>query len=127
MPDAWSLPSRKKPRLKEIASMRHALTRLRLRQQNLAFAGTAGVSGGSRGNGADEFVPAFRDTETGHTVIARYADGRPAPMHLLDGLPAEWAVSQDCNGCITAVKSSIVAGFVRNGAFFTREEAASCH
>jgi hypothetical protein len=33
-------------------------------------------------------------------------------------------LSKDGNGRITAVKSSVIAGFVRGGRFYTREEAA---
>jgi hypothetical protein len=100
--------------------MRNAVTRATLRHQNRAFAGTAGVSAGS----GPAYVPAFRDGDSGHIAVARYADGRPAPMHLLDGLPAEWAVARDGRGRITAVKGSVVGGFLRNGVFFTRDEVA---
>jgi hypothetical protein len=47
-----------------------------------------------------------------------------APIHLLCGLPAEWVVSRDAAGGVSAVKPSIVAGFLRDGRFYTREEAA---
>jgi hypothetical protein len=46
-------------------------------------------------------------------------------MHILDGVPNEWVTERDGSGRIAAVKSSIVAGFVRNGIFYTREEASS--
>lgn len=102
--------------------MRHGLTRRRLQSDNARFAGTAGVSAANRSLG---FLPAFRDTESGRCELARYVDGRPAPVHLLEGLPDEWAVSRDGDSRrITAVKASIVAGFVRDGAFFTREQVA---
>ncbi len=101
--------------------LRGALTTRALRQQNLAFKGTGGVSGGNRSQG---FAPAFLDTETGRVYPARFADGRPAPMHLLDGLPQELIVSRDtASGCL-AVKRSVVAGFVQAGQFYTREQAA---
>jgi hypothetical protein len=103
--------------------MGHALTRTTLRRQNRTYAGTAGISA----NCPRAYVPAFRDAETGRIVIARYADGRPAPMHLLEGLPAEWAVSRDANGSISAVKGTVVAGFLRNGVFYTRDEVAGGH
>jgi hypothetical protein len=102
--------------------MRHGLTRSMLRSQNREYGDTPGVSANNRAHG---FVPAFCDTETGRTVIARYADGRPAPMHLLEGLPEGWVVSRDANGRAAAVKASVTAGFLRNGVFYTREEVAN--
>lgn len=92
-----------------------------LDSENREFAGTLGVSGNNRDGG---FRAAFRDTATGRVLLARFADGRPAPMHLLEGLPREWALSFDEVGCPSQLKSSIVAGFVRGRWFFTREEAA---
>jgi hypothetical protein len=94
-----------------------------LRRQNLAFKGTGGVSAGNRSQG---FAPAFLDTETGSVYLARFADGRPAPMHLLDGLPRELIVSRDAAGHCLAVKRSLVAGFAQAGLFYTREQAACC-
>jgi hypothetical protein len=47
-----------------------------------------------------------------------------APIHLLSGLPPEWVVTRDAAGGVSAVKPSIVAGFLRDGRFYTREEAA---
>jgi len=99
------------------------LTAQALRRQNLAFRGTGGVSAGNRCRG---FAPAFLDTETGGVYLARFADGRPAPVHLLDGLPGELIVSRDPAGRCRDVKRSVVAGFVRAGRFYTREQAACC-
>lgn len=97
------------------------LTDERLRRENLAFAGTRGVSAN---NWAFGFVPAFRDTDTGRVEIARLANGRPAPMHIIEGLPTDWAAAR-VDGRVCALKASIVAGFLRNGVFYTREEAAA--
>ena len=99
------------------------LTTSVLRQQNLAFQGTGGVSAGNRSQG---FVPAFLDTETGMIHLARYADGRPAPLHLLDGLPQELVVNRDAAGRCVAASRSLIAGFVQAGLFYTREQAARC-
>lgn len=104
-------------------SPKAALSTQVLRRQNLAFKGTGGVSAGNRSQG---FAPAFLDTETGSVYLARFADGRPAPMHLLDGLPRELIVSRDAAGRCLAVKRSLVAGFVQAGRFYTREQAACC-
>ena len=99
------------------------LTAETLRQQNYAFQGTRGVSAGNRSYG---FVPAFLDRETGVVHRACYADGQPAPIHLLDGLPAEWVLSRDACGKCIGIKHSIIAGFMRDGIFYTREQAARC-
>jgi hypothetical protein len=100
-----------------------ALTRKTLRQQNDVFRGTRGVSGCNRSSG---FVPAFCDSETGRIELARFANGNPAPMHLLEGLPAEWAEDRDACGRIVAARASLIAGFLKGGRFYTREEAAAC-
>ena len=91
-------------------------------KQNLAFAGTNGVSENNR---RQRFLPAFRDEETGRVELARFANGKVAPAHLIVGLPSEWATARGKDGSILAVKSSITAGFVRDAEFFTREQAAA--
>jgi hypothetical protein len=97
------------------------LTRNRLRRENLAFSGTGGVSAGSR---SGRFAPAFRDDTSGRVAISSYADGTPAPMHLMEGLPEEWIAARDEHGRPCALQPGIVAGFVRDGEFYTREQAA---
>ncbi len=99
-----------------------ALTARTLRRQNQVFHGTGGVSAENRTLG---FVPAFRDTQTGAVYRACFADGRPAPMHLLDGLPSVVVESRDPTGRVIALKSSVQAGFLRAERFYTREQAAA--
>ncbi len=98
------------------------LTTRTLRRQNRVFRGTGGVSAENRTLG---FVPAFLDTQTGAVYRACFADGRPAPMHLLDGLPSAVVASRDPTGRVTALKSSVQAGFLRAERFYTREQAAA--
>jgi hypothetical protein len=93
-----------------------------LHQETLAYTGTCGES---RQAGCAGFVPAFRDSTTGRVEIARLADGSPAPVHLISHLPDDWAACRDAEGRVTAVRSGIVAGFVRGDVFYTREEAAA--
>lgn len=102
--------------------MNNLLTSETLRRQNLAFAGTAGVSEQNRSSG---FRPAFYDAASGRVELARFANGLPAPMHLLDGLPDSWVAQRDRTGRVTALKASVVAGFVRGDLFYTREQAAA--
>ncbi|MGH8507279.1 MAG: hypothetical protein ACREVH_00965 [Gammaproteobacteria bacterium] len=98
------------------------LSKAALVEQNRRFVRTGGVSAGNRIHG---FHPAFFDRETGTIYIARFSDGRPAPMHLLDGLPAKLVVERLPSGHVAAVKRSVEAGFVKDGSFITREEAAA--
>jgi len=92
-----------------------------LRQQNIWFSGTTGISKHNRRMG---FIPAFLDTHSGISVISRFADGRPAPIHVLEGLPKQWIIALDDTGHVTAVRESVIAGFTRANRFYTREEAA---
>jgi hypothetical protein len=92
-----------------------------LRDQNECFCGTGGVSDGNRGLG---FAPAFLDADTGEIHRARFGNGQPAPCHVLDGLPAALVRERTACGRVLAVKASVVAGFVRDGRFLTRAEAA---
>lgn len=92
-----------------------------LRAENEIWAGTGGIS---ENNSGARFVPAFRDMDSGRVELARREDGQPAPMHLLCCLPEEWVTARDAQGQILALKDSVVAGFVRDGVFYTRAEAA---
>ena len=83
------------------------MTQQVLERENVAFQNTGGRSQENSGAG---FRPAFQGAE-GTVYESRFANGALAPCHLIDGLPTE-------------VRGSVVSGFVRNGQFFTREEAA---
>lgn len=103
--------------------MRAFLTGGVLRDQNRRYAGTGGRSEENAGAG---FRPAFMDVDTRRVYESRFADGRPAPFHLLDGLPDELVVERAPGGRIAAIKSTVIAGFVRAARFYSREEAARC-
>lgn len=90
--------------------------------ENNSFADTQGVSKNCRDR---HFVPAFKDQLTGETHASVFEDGRPAMIHLLDGLPEHWVVSRDKDQHVTAVLGTIVSGFLRDGVFFTREEVVA--
>ncbi len=98
------------------------LTRPRLKLENQRFEGTGGISVGNRPYG---FLPAFRDSRTGHVYLSRFADGRLAPLHLLHSLPANLACKTNAAGHVVAVHSSVTAGFVHEDRFYTREQAAN--
>jgi hypothetical protein len=92
-----------------------------LHQENEAFRGTRGVSENNCGRG---FQPAFRDSETGRVEVSRQQNGEPATIHIISWLPPEWGASVGEDGAILALKPGIDCGFVHDGAFYTREEAA---
>jgi hypothetical protein len=92
-----------------------------LGQENLAFRGKGGVSQENRSSG---FRPAFLDAETGEVFASCYAGGQPAPFHLLDGLPEKLVLARNAGGRVAEVKSSVTSGFVRDGRFYTRDQAA---
>ncbi|MCB1870076.1 MAG: hypothetical protein KDI43_16565 [Gammaproteobacteria bacterium] len=100
--------------------LRGILSEQLLRDQNQEFADTAGVSAGNR---EKAFVPAFQNTRNGECVVSRFADGSDAPIHVLDGLPRHWITSVDESGHVTAVDEAVIAGFLHDGRFYTREEA----
>ena len=78
----------------------------------------------SRENRRFGFRPAFFDAATGTVYDSRFADGRLAPVHVLDGLPDEVVAERDSGGEGIAARESVVAGFIRHGCFYSREEAA---
>ncbi len=94
-----------------------------LKSENRKFFGTGARSEENQSLG---FRPAFRDAETGIVYHSCFSNGRPAPFHLLDGLPDEIVLNRNSLGRVVAVKSSVVSGFVLDQMFYTREEAASC-
>ena len=96
------------------------LSQFELRLENSAYSGTAGVSENNRAAG---FQPAYRNIRTGETVVSRFSDGRPAPVHVLDGVPKDWVVKRDDRGHVHRVLATIVSGFLCRGRFYTREEA----
>ena len=102
--------------------MGHALTKTSIALESASYRGTGGVSENNRCVG---FQPAFIDHETCTVYVSRFPDGRPAPCHLLDGLPAEVVLARGEQGRVTRVKGSVVSGFVHDDHFYTRDEAAA--
>ena len=97
------------------------LTSARLAKENAAFRGTGGVS---RGNKAHGFRPAFLDFATMTIYPSRFANGRLAPCHILDGLPDEAVQSRMPDGRVAQAKCTVISGFERDGFFYTRRAAA---
>lgn len=92
-----------------------------LRQQNRVYGGTGGVSANNRKAG---FVPGFLDTRSGVAMASRFANGLPAPVHVLEGLPEEWIAERDTKGLAIKACQGVIAGFIRFGRFYSRDEAA---
>lgn len=92
-----------------------------LRRENADHLGSGGRS---EENFSLGFEPAFYDFATQRVYRSCFADGRPAPFHVLDGLPEEVIVDRIASGRVTSVKATIISGFVRNGFFYTRSAAA---
>lgn len=101
--------------------MLNGLSEQTLANENRRFFGTGGRS---EENASLGFLPAFRDQGSGEIYRSRFADGRPAPFHLLDGLPDELVV-RETSGRVSRAREALVAGFVLAGRFFTRDEAAA--
>jgi len=79
----------------------------------------------SAANRSYRFIPAFYDAATGQAYRSRFADGRPAPIHLLDGLPEPLVLERTPAGAVRAAIDTVTAGFLRAGRFYTREQAAA--
>ena len=103
--------------------MAHAMTQRTLRIQNRIFIGTTGIS---QENYKLGFFPAFMDEETGSVYLSCTADGNPAPVHILDGLPEHLVLARNDSGHVDAIKGTVIAGFIRDGHFYTREQAIHC-
>ena len=102
-------------------TLEYALMKALRALEAVDYRGTGGVSG----NRNLSFQPAFIDRETCTVYLSRFPDGRLAPCHLLDGLPAELVLARNEQGHVTRVKASVVSGFVHHGHFYTRDETAA--
>ena len=91
-----------------------------LLRENLQYTGTGGVSANNRDQG---FLPAFLDTETGTVYRSRFANGMPAPIHVLTGLPENLVESHEKSNTSLSIKNSVISGFMRGETFYSREEA----
>jgi hypothetical protein len=102
-------------------TMKRVMNEAVIRRENVAFAGTGGRSEENRNLG---FRPAFFDFATQTIYLSRFANGRPAPFHMLDGLPEEVVVDRSPSGRVISAKATLLSGFERNGFFYTRSAAA---
>lgn len=89
-------------------------------EENRQYRGTGGVSEGNRASG---FVPAFLNKITGDVYLSCFSNGRLAPVHLLDGLPAHVVLKSVVTGRAYALQDGVISGFILGRRFYTREEA----
>ncbi|HST01720.1 MAG TPA: hypothetical protein VLJ84_08675 [Usitatibacter sp.] len=101
--------------------MKRVLNEKVLQRENVAHEGTGGRS---QENASLGFRPAFYDFATQKIYPSRFADGRLAPFHMLDGLPDEVVTDRAPNGRVVSAKATLISGFVRDGFFYTRTAAA---
>ena len=102
--------------------MNKAFTTQQLQQQSALYQGSGGCSEENHGLG---FQPAFLDSESGEIYPSCLADGSPSPVHSLNGWPEGVVLMRDEQGNVLQVKGSVVSGFQRDGAFFSRDECAA--
>jgi hypothetical protein len=101
--------------------MKRLMSREVLKRENKRHAGTGGRSQENAGLG---FAPAFLDYATCTIHPSRFANGAPAPFHMLDGLPDEAVAMRSPCGRVIAAKATLISGFERGGFFYTRTAAA---
>ena len=70
------------------------------------------------------FQPAFMDFLTQTIYPSVFADGTPAPFHILEGLPAEVIVDRARSGRVVSTKATLLSGYERNGYFFSPSTVA---
>ena len=70
------------------------------------------------------FRHAFLDFATCMIYLALDRDGDPTSFHSYDGLPDEMIVRRSVTGRVLSVKPTLIAGFERNGFFYTKAGAA---
>lgn len=92
-----------------------------LARENLQHIGTGGVSENNRSQG---FIPAFLNAETGNVYRSRFQRGLAALVYVLSGLPHDLLVPDSSSNGQLTVKRSVISGFLREGTFYSREEAA---
>ena len=72
---------------------------------------------------AHGFQPAFFDFLSQTIHLSVFADGRPAPFHILEGTPRELIADRAPSGRVITLKPTVMVGYERNGFFFTRASA----
>jgi len=101
---------------------RSGLSYSSLKNENHQYSGTGGVS---QNNAQFGFIPAFRNEKTGQVVLSKTTDGKISPIHLLEGIPNTWFSNKNSTDNTLVLVNDITSGFVRQGIFYTRKDAAN--
>jgi len=56
--------------------------------------------------------------------LSRHPNGQVAAFHTLEGLPEEVILARHTNGKVAYAKNTLISGFLKDGTFYTRQEAA---
>jgi len=56
--------------------------------------------------------------------LSRNPNGQLAAFHTLEGLPDEVIAARHTNGKVAYTISTLISGFLKDGTFYTRQEAA---
>ncbi len=67
-------------------------------------------------------VPAFQDSISGETHLARHNNGEIAQLHTFTLLPDAWIAERDAKGNAIALYPTIVAGYWQCARFVSVEE-----
>jgi hypothetical protein len=105
----------------ETHTRKRPLSEETLAQENLRYNGSGGISANNRNQG---FIPAFMDTETGNVYRSRFPNGKPAPIHVLAGLPDELLDTHCHPNSHRSIKHSVISGFILEDRFYSREAAS---
>ncbi len=65
------------------------------------------------------FMPAFKDLRNEQIHLSVDQQGELSVMHMIDHLPDQWVDERDDRGRPVSLKAGIIAGFMRNGQFYT--------
>lgn len=82
-----------------------------------------GSTGGSRHCAPAGFIPAFLNQSSGEIRLSVLADGRVAGVHMISCLPGHWLTHHGQGRPTRSLARGIVAGFARNGRFYSRRQA----
>ncbi|WP_207951945.1 hypothetical protein [Pseudomaricurvus alcaniphilus] len=102
--------------------MKGSVSKETLARENRQFQDTGGVSAVNRSH---HFIPAFQDSASGKAYQSCFADGTPAPIHILEGLPDYLVCERSDEGDVKSAVDTVTAGFLYAGQFYTREQAAA--
>lgn len=91
-----------------------------LESENRHYAGSGGTSPENRHLG---LVPGFLDRRSGKVYRSRFANGQPAPVHVLEGLPSHLRAGHSRSQSTSGQR--LISGFLLGGRFYNRDEAAA--